>query len=94
MLGLESFAAIDTLGLSCASVNEINAEPLVILIPVAHFLATGAYGSRCDTALSKLFRKPLGLLSVLTLAIAACNPALAHWITSIRKPTQECSLGS
>ena len=76
MLGLELFAAIVTLGPSCASVNEINAEPL--LIPVARFLATGSYGNRCDTALSKLSRKPLGLLSVLTLAIAACNHASAH----------------
>ena len=29
MLGLESFAAIVTLGPSCASVSEINAEPLL-----------------------------------------------------------------
>ena len=85
MLGFESFAAIIVIGPSWTSVNEISAEPR--LIPVAHFLATGPYGSKCETALSKLFHKPCGPLSVLTLAIVACNPALANWIASIRNPT-------
>ena len=79
-------------GPSWASANESSAEPC--LIPVAHFLAMGSYGSKCETALSKLLRKPFGPLSVLTLAIAACNPASEHWIASIRKPTRECSLGN
>ena len=68
--------AIVVVGLLSTSASEINAEPC--LIPVAHFLATGLYGNRCDTALSKLFRKPFGPLPILTLAIAACNPASAH----------------
>ena len=91
MLGFESFAAIVMVGPSWASANEISAEPH--LIPVAHFLAMGSYGSKCEKALSKLLCRPFGPLSVLTLAIATCRPASAHWIASIRKPTWECSLG-
>ena len=75
MLGFKSFVAIVVIGPSWTSVNEISAEPR--LIPVAHFLTTGSYGSKCETALSKLFHKPCGPLLVLTLAIAACNPVLA-----------------
>ena len=92
MLGFASFTAIVAVGSGSTSVSEINAEPR--LIPVAHFLATGSYGNKCATARSKLFHKPFGPLSVLTLAIAACSPALAHWIASIRRPMCECSLGS
>ena len=76
MLGFESFAAIVVVGPFSTSASEISAEPH--FIPIAHFLATGSYGNKCATALSKLFRKPYGPLSVLTLAIAACRPALAH----------------
>ena len=76
MLGFESFAAIVVIGPFSTSASEISVEPC--LIPIAHFLATGLYGHKCDTALSKLFHKPCGLLSVLTLAIAACSPASAH----------------
>ena len=92
MLGFESFAAIVVVGSVSTSVSEINAEPQ--MIPVAHFLATGLYGNKCATAHSKLFCKPFGPLSVLTLAIAACSPASAHWIALIRRPMRECSLGS
>ena len=76
MLGFELFAAIVVIGLFSTSASEISAEPC--LIPEAHFLATGSYGNKCDTALSKLFRRPCRPLSVLTLAIAACSPVLTH----------------
>ena len=76
MLGFASFAAIVVVGPLSTSVSEISAEPH--LIPVARFLATGLYGNKCATALSKSFHKPYGPLSVLTLAIAACSPASAH----------------
>ena len=58
--------AIVVVGPFLTSASEISAEPR--LIPVAHFLATGLYGNKCATALSKLFRNPYGPLSVLTLA--------------------------
>ena len=92
MLGFASFAAIVTVGSYLASVSEINAEPC--LIPVACFLATGLYGNKCAAAHSKLFHKPCRPLSALTLAMAACSLASAHWIVSIRSPTHECSLGN
>ena len=92
MLGFASFTAIVAIGSDSASISEINAEPH--LIPVAHFLATGFYGTRCAAAHSKLFCKPCGPLSVLTLAVVACSPTSAHWIASIRRPMRECSLGN
>ena len=92
MLGFKLFAAIVVIGPSWTSVNEISAEPH--LIPVACFLAMGSYGSKCETALSKLLCKPCGPLSVLTQAIVTCNPTSAHWIASIRNPTREHSLGN
>ena len=88
MLSFASFEAIVAIGSDLASVSKINAEPC--LIPVAHFLATGSYGNKCAAAHSKLFHKSCGPLSVLTLAIAACSPASAHWIASIRRPMHEC----
>ena len=75
-----SVTAIVAIGSDSASVSKINAE--LCLIPVAHFLATGLYGNKCAAACSKLFCMPFRLLSVLTLAIAACSPASAHWIAS------------
>ena len=45
MLGFESFVAIVVVGLSSTSASEISAKPH--LIPVARFLATGSYGSKC-----------------------------------------------
>ena len=92
MLGFASFTAIVVIGSDSASVSEINAEPH--LIPVACFLATGLYGNKCAAAHSKLFRMPFRPLSVLTLAIAACSPALTHWIASSRRPTCEYLLGN
>ena len=74
MLGFELFAAIVVVGPLSTSASEISAEPC--FIPVAQFLATGLYGNKCDTALSKLFCKPFRPLSILTLAIAACSQ---HW---------------
>ena len=59
--------AIVVVGPFSTSASEISAEPC--LIPVAPFLATGSYGNKCATALSKLFHEPYGPLSVLMLAI-------------------------
>ena len=92
MLGFASFTVIVVVGSDSSSVRKINAEPC--LIHAAHFLATGSYGNKCAAAHSKLFHKPCGPLSVLTLAIVACSPASVHLIALIRRPMRECSLGN
>ena len=60
-----------------ASASEISAEPC--LTPVAHFLATGSYGYKCETTLSKLFRKPFGPLSISTLQMLITIWTLQIW---------------
>jgi hypothetical protein len=68
--------------------------PAPRLVPVSLFLATGSFGRRWVAAASKSFLLPIGPSSVLTLAMAACNPASLLWIASSKKPTLECWLGN